>query len=58
MLSAVVVCLGLGGEMKKKSLLLWAALLVILTLESCATARGMGEDIQNFGKAVKRAFSG
>jgi predicted small secreted protein len=43
--------------MKKKVLLLWALLLVVLTLEGCATIRGIGEDIQSLGRAVKRAFS-
>ena len=44
--------------MKNKTLLLWASLLVVLALEGCATVRGMGEDIQNFGRAMKRAVSG
>jgi predicted small secreted protein len=43
--------------MKKKMLLLWALLLIVLTLEGCATIRGIGEDIQSLGRAVKRAFS-
>ncbi len=43
--------------MKKKTLLLWALLLVV-GLEGCATIRGMGEDIQSLGRAVKRAVSG
>jgi predicted small secreted protein len=50
--------IGLGGKMKKKTRLLWMLLLVGLTLEGCATVRGMGEDIQNLGRAIKRAFSG
>jgi len=49
---------GLEGKMKKKTLLLWASLLVVLTLEGCATLRGMGEDIQSLGRALKRAVSG
>jgi len=32
--------------------------LVFLALEGCATVRGMGEDIQNLGIAMKRAVSG
>jgi predicted small secreted protein len=44
--------------MKKKTLLLWASLLVVLTLEGCATVRGIGEDIQSLGRALKRAVSG
>jgi len=48
----------LGGKMKNKTLLLWASLLVVLALEGCATVRGMGEDIQNLGRAMKRAVSG
>jgi predicted small secreted protein len=44
--------------MKKKRLLLWAALLlIVLASEGCATVRGMGEDIQSLGRAVKRAVS-
>ena len=49
---------GLGGKMKNKTLLLWASLLVVLALEGCATVQGMGEDIQNLGRAMKRAVSG
>jgi len=44
--------------MKKKTLLLWALLLVVLALERCATLRGLGEDIQSLGRALKRAVSG
>jgi predicted small secreted protein len=44
--------------MKKKTLLLWALLLVVLALEGCATLRGIGEDIQSLGRALKRAVSG
>jgi predicted small secreted protein len=45
-------------KMKNKTLLLWASLLVVLALEGCATVRGLGEDIQNLGRAMKRAVSG
>jgi len=45
-------------KMKKKTLLLWALLLVVLALEGCATLRGIGEDIQSLGRALKRAVSG
>ena len=31
--------------------------LVVLALEGCATARGVGEDIQSVGRAIKRVFS-
>jgi predicted small secreted protein len=48
----------LEGKMKKKRLLLWMLLLVVLTSEGCATIRGMGEDIQSIGRGVKRAVSG
>jgi len=44
--------------MKKKRLLLWTLLLIVLAFEGCATVRGMGEDIQSVGRAVKRAVSG
>jgi predicted small secreted protein len=30
--------------------------LVVFTLEGCATARGVGEDIQSVGRAIKRVF--
>jgi predicted small secreted protein len=39
-------------KMKKKTLLLGALLLVVLAVEGCATLRGMGEDIQNLGRAL------
>jgi predicted small secreted protein len=48
----------LGGKMKKKTLLLSALFLVVLALEGCATIRGMGDDIQSIGRAVKRTVSG
>jgi predicted small secreted protein len=44
--------------MKKRTLLLSALLLIVLALEGCATIRGLGEDIQSFGRALKRAVSG
>jgi predicted small secreted protein len=43
--------------MKKKTLLLWALLLVVLVLEGCATLRGIAEDIQNLGRGLKRTIS-
>jgi len=43
-------------KMKKKTLLL-LLLLVVLALEGCATMRGLGEDIQNLGRVLKRAAS-
>lgn len=46
------------GKMKKKTLFLSALLLVVLSLEGCATNRGIGEDIQSLGRALKRAVSG
>jgi predicted small secreted protein len=48
----------LGGKMKNKTLLLWSSLLIVLALEGCATVRGVGEDIQSLGRAIKRAVSG
>jgi predicted small secreted protein len=44
-------------EVKMKKLI-WTLLLVVLASEGCATIRGMGEDIQNLGRAVKRSVSG
>jgi predicted small secreted protein len=44
--------------MKRKTLPLWALLLTVLTLEGCATARGMGEDLQDLGRALKKPVSG
>ena len=45
-------------KMKKKRLVLWSLLLIVLASEGCATIRGMGEDIQSIGRGVKRAVSG
>jgi predicted small secreted protein len=45
-------------KMKKKTLLLGALFLVVLALQGCATLRGMGEDIQSLGRALKRAVPG
>jgi len=47
-----------GGRMKKKSVFVWASLLVFLAVEGCGTVRGLGEDIQSLGRALKRAASG
>ena len=44
--------------MKKKTVFLSALLLSVLALEGCATIRGIGEDIQSLGRALKRAVSG
>ena len=44
--------------MKKKKLLLWSLLAVVLASQGCATIRGMGDDIQSLGRAVKRTVSG
>jgi predicted small secreted protein len=44
--------------MKKNRLLLWSLLLVVFASEGCATIRGMGDDIQSIGRAVKRTVSG
>ena len=44
--------------MKKKKLLLWSLLLFMFASEGCATIRGMGDDIQSIGRAVKRTVSG
>jgi predicted small secreted protein len=43
--------------MKKKKLLLWLLPFVVVVVEGCATVRGLGEDIQNLGRALKRAVS-
>ena len=50
-------CSALEAKMKKKMLLLWALLFVVFVLEGCATLRGIGEDIQNLGRGLKRAVS-
>jgi predicted small secreted protein len=47
----------LGGKMKNRKFLLAAAVLVAFALEGCATARGIGEDVQSLGRAIKRVFS-
>jgi predicted small secreted protein len=44
--------------MVKKKLLLWTLLFVVLASVGCATIRGMGDDIQSIGRAVKRTVSG
>jgi predicted small secreted protein len=44
--------------MKRKTLPLWALLLAVLTLEGCAKTRGIGEDLQDLGRALKKAVSG
>ena len=44
-------------KMKKKKFLFCSLLLLVLASEGCATVRGMGEDIQSLGRAVKRAVS-
>ena len=44
--------------MKRKTLPLWALLLAVLTLEGCATTRGIGEDLQDLGRALKKTVSG
>jgi predicted small secreted protein len=43
--------------MKKKTLLFWVSVLIALAVEGCATVRGMGEDLQSLGRAIKRAVS-
>jgi predicted small secreted protein len=43
--------------MQKKRLPLWPLLLAILTLEGCATTRGIGEDLQDLGRALKNTVS-
>jgi predicted small secreted protein len=35
-----------------------ALILLALLLGGCATVRGIGEDIQNLGKGIKKTFSG
>jgi predicted small secreted protein len=39
----------------KKMLVLLTALFIALS--GCATVRGMGEDIQNLGRGIKKTFS-
>jgi predicted small secreted protein len=43
--------------MKRQTLLLCASLLVVFVLGGCATLRGMGEDIQNLGRGLKKTVS-
>jgi predicted small secreted protein len=57
-LAAGIISIKIGEEkLKKPTLMLCAALLVVLTLQGCATIRGMGEDIQSLGRAIKRSVS-
>ncbi|HEX2227021.1 MAG TPA: entericidin A/B family lipoprotein [Candidatus Binatia bacterium] len=44
--------------MKAKAVLLCKLILAVLALEGCATVRGIGEDIQSLGRAIKRTVSG
>jgi predicted small secreted protein len=44
-------------KMKRKMLLLCGLFLVVFVLEGCATLRGIGEDIQNLGRGLKRTIS-
>ena len=44
--------------MKRKRLPLGALVLAVLTWEGCATTRGIGEDLQDLGRALKKAVSG
>jgi predicted small secreted protein len=37
--------------------LLIVALVLLTNLAGCATFRGMGEDIENLGKAIKKSVS-
>ena len=37
--------------------LLIVALMLLASLAGCATFRGMGEDIENLGKAMKKSTS-
>jgi len=48
----------LRENLKRKTLLLCASILVVFAVEGCATMRGMGEDIQSLGRAIQRLFSG
>ena len=41
----------------KKKILLLSALFLVVVLEGCATLRGIGEDIQNLGRGLKRVVS-
>ena len=41
----------------RKILLLLTMFSILLRSAGCATFRGMGEDIENLGKAMKRAIS-
>lgn len=43
--------------MKRFKLLLGAALVAALALQGCATARGIGEDLQSLGRTIRRVFS-
>ena len=55
---AVVTSGTLRVKSKGRRSLVCALLLVVLAVEGCATVRGVGEDIQSLGNAIKRAFSG
>ncbi len=42
----------------KKTISLTVLVAILIGLASCATLRGMGEDIQNLGKGIKKTVSG
>jgi predicted small secreted protein len=44
--------------MAKKTLLLFALVLIASVLEGCATVRGMAEDVENLGRGLKKTVSG
>jgi len=46
-----------GGKNEKEEISFCSLLLLVLASKGCATVRGMGEDIQSLGRAVKRAVS-
>jgi entericidin A len=41
----------------QRTMRLVIAFLLLLSLAGCATFRGMGEDIENLGKGIKKSIS-
>jgi predicted small secreted protein len=41
----------------RKPILLLVALALLMSLGSCATLRGMGEDLKNLGKGIESTVS-
>lgn len=41
----------------RRPIVLFVALMLLISLAGCATLRGMGEDFENLGKGLKKTIS-